>query len=151
MWAQQQQRQLSEMASVWQIPASAPVLVPVLYCYTPCWRLPQLEGEQPRGSGPAKMWMLLESLSAPLTWTQTSSNWRELVIPKWVLADPFPEKTWSSLQDLPCQSPACLLSRHIGCIYCWLFPSWNFFCARRWFEFLKSIWGRQAANEQMRC
>lgn len=92
---------------------------------TPILLLPPPAGggaiRQPRGSDPAKMWMYLDSSSAPLTWTQTCSNRREVVISKWVLEDPFPEKTWSSLQDLVWHSPACLLSRCIGCIYCWLF------------------------------
>lgn len=154
MWAQQQQRQLSGMASVWQIPAWAPLLVPVLHCHTHLADAPPAGGgaiRQPRGSDPAKMWRYLKSLSAPLSWTQTRSNRRKVVIPKWLLADPFPEKTWSSLQDLVCQSPAHFLSRCIGCIDCCFFLSCNFTFAGRWFGFLKCIQGRQAANEQMKC
>lgn len=154
MWAQEQQRQLSGMGSVWQIPPWAPLLVPVLDCHThladasSSWR----ESYQTtQGLWPCEDVKVPRVFISTTQLTQTCGNIIEVVIPKWLLPDPFPEKTWSCLQDLVCHSPAHLLSRCRSCIYCCFFLSCNSSFAGRWFGFLKSIQGRQDANEQTRC
>lgn len=152
-WAQQQ-RQLSGMSSVWQIPAWPPLLVPVLCCHTqvagafPSWR----EGYQAiQGLWLFKGMNDLESLSAPLAWTQTCSHRRQAVIPKWLQADrPIPRENLmlSARSSMP--EPAHLLSRCIVYIRCWVFfyhetfllegdlDSWN---ASRVGKLLMSRWG----------
>lgn len=95
---QQQRRQALEMARVWQtnpsisyFTGSSAIMCTVTLALPmpPPVTVGRRAIRQPVSSGPAKMRMYQASLSPPLAWTQTSSDRRELVLQKWILAAPW--------------------------------------------------------------